>query len=57
MIDLVRSGGYVDRALEEAAARVGTAQEAIATLPNGETKDVLGGLGTYLLGRVTAARA
>jgi heptaprenyl diphosphate synthase len=56
VIDLVRSGGYVDRALEEATARTATAQRAVATLPDGEAKDVLGRLGTYLLGRVTAAR-
>lgn len=56
VIDLVRSGGYVDRALEEATARTATAQRAVATLPGGEAKDVLGRLGTYLLGRVTAAR-
>jgi heptaprenyl diphosphate synthase len=56
VIDLVRSGGYVDRALEEATARTATAQRAVATLPGGEAKEVLGRLGTYLLGRVTAAR-
>ena len=56
VIDLVRSGGYVDRALEEATARTATAQRAAATLPGGEAKEVLGRLGTYLLGRVTAAR-
>jgi heptaprenyl diphosphate synthase len=57
VIDLVRSGGYVDRALEEAAARTDTAQRAVATLPDGPAKDVLGSLGTYLLGRVSAARS
>lgn len=56
VIDLVRSGGYVDRALEEATARTVTAQRAVATLPGGEAKEVLGRLGTYLLGRVTEAR-
>jgi geranylgeranyl pyrophosphate synthase len=56
VIALVRSGGYVDRALEEAAERVASARQAIATLPEGKAKDVLGRLGTYLLGRVTAAR-
>jgi len=56
VIDLVRSGGYVDRALEEAAARAAAAQSAVTTLPDGEAKDVLGRLGSYLLGRVTAAR-
>jgi hypothetical protein len=56
VINLVRAGGYVDHALEAAAARVGSARRAIVALPDGEAKDVLGRLGTYLLGRVTAAR-
>lgn len=56
VIELVRSGGYVDRALEEATARTAAAQRAVATLPGSEAKDVLGKLGTYLLGRVSAAR-
>lgn len=56
VIDLVRSGGFVDQALEEATARADTAQQAVAALPDGEAKAVLGRLGTYLLGRVTAAR-
>jgi heptaprenyl diphosphate synthase len=56
VIDLVRSGGYVDRALEEAASRVASAQQAITALPEGEAKDVLGRLGSFLLDRVTAAR-
>jgi heptaprenyl diphosphate synthase len=57
VIDLVRSGGYVDQALEEATARTQAAQRAVATLPDGDAKDVFGRLGTYLLGRVSAARA
>jgi geranylgeranyl pyrophosphate synthase len=56
VIELVRSGGYVDRALEDAAARVETAQQAVAGLPDGDAKDILGKLGSYLLGRVQAAR-
>ena len=56
VIDLVRSGGYVDRALEEAAGRVDSAQQAVAELPGGDAKDILSGLGSYLLGRVQAAR-
>jgi heptaprenyl diphosphate synthase len=57
VIDLIRSGGYVDQALEEATARTEAAQRAVATLPNSEAKDVLGRLGIYLLSRVNAARS
>ncbi len=56
VIHLVRSGGYVDAALQAAVARVASAQQAITDLPPGEAKEVLGSLGTYLLERVTAAR-
>ena len=56
VIELVRSGGYVDGALEQAAIRVASAQHAIRDLPAGPAKEVLGELGSYLLGRVTAAR-
>ncbi len=53
---LMRSGGYVDRALSEAAGRAQAARRAITGLPGGPAKEVLGRLGSYLLSRVEAAR-
>ncbi len=56
VIDLVRAGGYVDRALEAASARTATAQRAVVDLPESPAKAALGDLGSYLLSRVQAAR-
>ena len=57
VLDIVRSGGYVDRALDEAASRLRTADESVDSLPQGEIPDILRRLGRYLLERVEAARA
>jgi heptaprenyl diphosphate synthase len=56
VIDLVRNGGFVDQALQEAAARVEVSQQATGDLPDGPAREVMGRLGDYLLERVTAAR-
>ncbi len=57
VIDLVRGGGYVDRTLEAAMARVEVARQALEVLPAGPARDVLASLGNYLVDRVQAARA
>ncbi|MGH8871553.1 MAG: polyprenyl synthetase family protein [Acidimicrobiia bacterium] len=56
VIDIVRSGGHVDRSLSEAARRLEVASKALARVPEGRPKDILESLGAYLLGRVDAAR-
>lgn len=57
VIEIVRSGGFVDVALDEAGRRIAVAGGAIDILPDGEAKQVLETLGGYLIGRVEAARA
>ncbi|MGH8874819.1 MAG: polyprenyl synthetase family protein [Acidimicrobiia bacterium] len=57
VIRVVRDGGYVDETLDRALRRADTAREAIAVLPEGEAKDVLGRMAAYLVERVNAARA
>jgi heptaprenyl diphosphate synthase len=57
VIGLVRAGGYIDMALEDAHARLDVAGRALRTLPDSEAADILEELGTYLLARVVAARA
>ena len=57
VIGLVRSGGYVKDALNEASRRIDIAGRSIADLPNTPARDVLNSLGTYLINRVEAARA
>jgi len=56
VIEIVRSGGYIDRTLESATSRLDNADAALATLPEGESRDVLQTLGGFLLERVQAAR-
>lgn len=57
VIDLVRGGGYVDRALEEALDRAGRARDALSILPANPTREVLASLGEYLVRRVEDARS
>ncbi len=56
VINLVTSGGYVDRVLEEATERLRVAEKAAARIPTGELTGVLRTLDEYLLSRVDAAR-
>jgi heptaprenyl diphosphate synthase len=56
VIDIVRSGGHVDVALAEATRRLDVASSALAGLPDGEAREILETLGTYLLERVDAAK-
>src|SRR5690606_7749296 len=56
VIDLVRSGGYVDQALEHALARAAKARDVLAKLPASPTRETLAALGDYLVGRVEATR-
>jgi heptaprenyl diphosphate synthase len=57
VIDLVREGGHVDAALEDATARLATADAALAELPESRPREILEHLGAYLLDRVEAARS
>jgi geranylgeranyl pyrophosphate synthase len=56
VIHLVRTGGFVDRALDGANARLEVAQRALDILPPSEARQVLSSLGDYLVTRVQAAR-
>lgn len=56
VIDLVRSGGHADAALDHAMARVGKAERALDWLPANPVKDVLARLGSYLVERVVSIR-
>ena len=56
VIEIVRAGGYVDVTLKSAMTRLEIATAALASLPEGESRDVLDTLGGFLLDRVQAAR-
>jgi heptaprenyl diphosphate synthase len=55
VIDLVRSGGYVDRSLESAMDRLRRAEKALEVLPSVPARDVLATLGSFLVERVVGA--
>lgn len=57
VIELVRRGGFVDRALQVALDRVEVAREALDSLPASDTRAVLASLGDYLVARVDTARS
>lgn len=57
VIGLVRSGGFVEMALNEAAGRIARAEQSIATIPESPARAVLGSLGEYLINQVEVARA
>lgn len=56
VIELVRGGGFVDRTLEAALARVASARSALGVLPDSDIREVLSSLGDYLVSRVEIAR-
>lgn len=57
VIDLVRRGGFVERALQSALDRVEIARQALVSLPDHPTREVLAALGDYLVARVDTVRA
>ena len=56
VIDAVRDGGYIDRVLDEAKARLAVSEGAVDRLPDGPIVPVLRDLGRFLLERVDAVR-
>lgn len=56
VIEIVRSGGYIDLALESATLRLDNAEAALTTLPQNEAREILEKLGGFLLDRVQTAR-
>ena len=56
VIELVRSGGYIEQTLGSATGRLDVARDALEMLPDGEPRRILEKLGKFLLDRVEAAR-
>ncbi len=56
VIALVRSGGHVERALDEVDRRIEVARAAMATLPDSDVIKIFHRLGEYLVERVEDAR-
>ncbi|MBA2336775.1 MAG: polyprenyl synthetase family protein [Acidimicrobiia bacterium] len=56
LLDIVRTGPFVDRVLDEAVERARVAEKAVARVASGTLVDVFSNLDRYLLDRVEAAR-
>jgi geranylgeranyl pyrophosphate synthase len=56
IIELTVSGGYVDRVVDEAVARMAVAEQASDRIPDTALTPVLRNLDNYILGRVEKAR-
>ncbi len=56
VIAIVRDGGHIDAALQDATERLALADGSLAALPDSEPKEILVRLGAHLLERVEAAR-
>ncbi|MDH4116510.1 MAG: polyprenyl synthetase family protein [Acidimicrobiia bacterium] len=54
IIEIVRSGGYANEALDAARRRLARASDALSTLPDGPARSVLTQLGAYLVDRVAS---
>ena len=57
VIELVISGGFVDRVLDEATTRMRASEEAAARIPESELTPIIRNLDRYLLERVDIARS
>ncbi len=57
VIDLVTTGGYIERVLDETMTRVRTAEKAIDGIAAGPLAETFANLDGYLLDRVEAARS
>ncbi len=57
VIEIVRAGGHIERALKEAEEHIALAAAAAEMLLDGEVTKILQSLGDYLLDRVGTARA
>lgn len=56
LLEIVRTGPFVDRVLDEAVERARVAEKAVARVASGTLVDVFANLDRYLLDRVDAAR-
>lgn len=57
VLEVVRSGGYVDVGITDAEHRIRSAEKTLDELPLSDAREVMRGLGSYLMGQVDRARA
>ncbi|MDH3605912.1 MAG: polyprenyl synthetase family protein [Acidimicrobiia bacterium] len=57
VLEIVRSGGYVEVGISDAEHRIRRAEKTLDELPLSEAREVMRGLGSYLMGQIDRARA
>lgn len=56
VLDIVRSGGYVEVGVSDAEHRLRRAEKALEELPMTDAREIMRGLGSYLMSQVDRAR-
>ena len=56
VLEVVRSGGYVELGISDAESRIRSAEKTLDELPLSEAREVMRGLGSYLMSQVERAR-
>ena len=57
VLDVVRNGGYVEVGIADAEHRLRTAEKTLDQLPLSDAREVMRGLGAYLMGQIDRARS
>ena len=57
VLDVVRRGGYVEIGISDAEHRLRTAEKTLDELPLSDAREVMRGLGAYLVGQIDRARS
>ncbi|MBT8165430.1 MAG: polyprenyl synthetase family protein [Acidimicrobiia bacterium] len=56
VLEIVRSGGYVEIGISDAEHRIRRAEKSLDELPLSNAREVMRGLGSYLMGQIDRAR-
>jgi heptaprenyl diphosphate synthase len=57
VLDIVRRGGYVEVGISDAESRIRGAEKTLDELPLTEARELMRGMGSYLMGQIDRARA
>lgn len=57
VLEIVRGGGYVEVGISDAEYRIRRAEKTLDELPLSDAREVMRGLGSYLMGQIDRARA
>ena len=57
VLEIVRNGGYIEVGISDAEYRIRRAEKTLDELPLSDAREVMRGLGSYLMGQIDRARA